>query len=143
MIFIKFAEINDTGIIDMTQAEPGLFGQTHNNSSRDYTQEYYWGKNQFNSSFPASLVAYMSYKRISPIYLCTDCDNNVVHKKISASKLYRSGTQTYEFLKCAELVHPRISKYEIKNIILGGGQNLLSPERRFDAVIVNSPDLFE
>lgn len=372
----KFAEINDTGIIDMTQAEPGLFGQTHNNSSRDYTQEYYWGKNQFNSSFPASLVAYMSYKGISPIYLCTDCDNNVVHKKISASKLYRidplsnnafynfeasfpaydkfytgerekidlvmldtatesgapligleikltalpdsttknlpedkysceivvrpptinfiacsicnsfktikekealrkmlnivprinhweepgevlphygkileailnissylkdkqtpliiqpiwktkggksilaedcldvfvwsnlaviqmcnrkdsastkritrpmrsiiwiylmlleysgiygqfdyrrivrlhsyniandkayalSGTQTYEFLKCNELTHPRISKHEIKNIILGGGQNLLSPERRFDAVIVNSPDLFE
>ena len=31
---------------------------------------------------------------------------------------------------------------EIKNIILGGGQNLLSPERRFDAIIVNSPDLF-
>lgn len=54
-----------------------------------------------------------------------------------------SGTQTYEFLTCAELEHPRISKYEIKNIILGGGQNLLSPERRFDAVIVNSPDLFE
>ena len=26
---------------------------------------------------------------------------------------------------------------EIKNIILGGGQNLLSPERRFDAIIFN------
>lgn len=54
-----------------------------------------------------------------------------------------SGVQTHKFLKCAELTHPRISKKEIKNIILGGGQNLLSPERRFDAVIVNSPDLFE
>lgn len=360
----------------MTQTEPGLFGQTHNNSSRDYTQEYYWGKNQFNSSFPASLVAYMSYKGINPVYLCTDYNNNIIHKKISGSKLYRidplsnnafynfeasfpafdkfytgerekidlvmldtatesgtpligleikltalpdsttknlpedkysceivvrpptinfiacsicnsfktikeketlremlnivprinhweepeevlphygkileailnissylkdkqtpliiqpvwktkggksiladdcldvfvwsnlaviqmcnrkdststkritrpmrciiwiylmlleysgiygqfdyrrivrlhsyniandkayalSGTQTYEFLKSNELTHPRISKHEIKNIILGGGQNMLSPERRFDAVIVNSPDLFE
>lgn len=54
-----------------------------------------------------------------------------------------SGAQTHKFLKSAELIHPRISKYEIKNIILGGGQDLLSPERRFDAVIVNSPDLFE
>lgn len=54
-----------------------------------------------------------------------------------------SGAQTYRFLKGAELTHPRISKYDIKNIILGGGQNLLRPERRFDAVIVNSPDLFE
>lgn len=63
---------------------------------------------------------------------------------IANDKAYAlSGTQTYEYLSCEELAHPRISKYEIKNIILGGGQNLLSPERRFDAVIVNSPDLFE
>lgn len=63
---------------------------------------------------------------------------------IANDKAYAlSGTQTYEFLKCAELEHPRISKYDIKHIILGGGQNLLSPERRFDAVLVNSPDLFE
>lgn len=47
------------------------------------------------------------------------------------------------FLKSDELLHPRIRKNEIKNIILGGGQNLLSPERRFDAVIVNSTDLFD
>ena len=53
------------------------------------------------------------------------------------------GNRSWEFLHCDELTHPRIKKNEIKNIILGGGQNLLSPERRFDAVIVNSPDLFE
>lgn len=40
------------------------------------------------------------------------------------------------------LTHPRIKKSEIKNIILGGGQNLLSPERRFDAIIYNCPELF-
>ena len=63
---------------------------------------------------------------------------------IANDKAYAlSGTQTYEFLKCKELEHPRISKYDIKNIILGGVQNLLNPERRFDAVLVNSPDLFE
>ena len=37
--------------------DPGLFGQKY--SSRDYRYEESWGKNQFNSSFPASLVAYM------------------------------------------------------------------------------------
>lgn len=357
------------------QVEPGLFGQTHNNSSRDYSREYCWGKNQFNSSFPASLVAYMGFKGVEPVYLCTDENNKVIHKYITAEDLFHinplsesafynfeasfpaydkfytgdrekidlvmldtsdddrpligleikltalpdsttknlsddhysceivvrpptinfiacsicncfrttdekdtlrkmlntvprinhweepeevldnyedilnsvltissylnnkqtpliiqpvwktkggksvladdcldvfiwsnlaviqmcnrkdstskrritrpmrtiiwiylmlleysgiygqfdyrrivrlhsyniandkayalSGTQTYEYLSCEELAHPRISKYEIKNIILGGGQNLLSPERRFDAVIVNSPDLFE
>lgn len=52
------------------------------------------------------------------------------------------GTKSHVFLNCSELVKPRISKYEIKNIILGGGQDLLSPERRFDAVLVNSIDIF-
>lgn len=45
-------------------------------------------------------------------------------------------------MSCNNLTKPRILKEEIKNIILGGGQNLLSPERRFDAIIFNSPELF-
>lgn len=53
------------------------------------------------------------------------------------------GTKSHAFLDSPELLKPRVSKYEIKNIILGGGQDLLSPERRFDAVLVNSPDIFE
>lgn len=54
-----------------------------------------------------------------------------------------SGKITHRYMKCPRLSHPAISKYEIKQIILGGGQNLLSPERRFDAIIVNSPEIFE
>lgn len=54
-----------------------------------------------------------------------------------------SGIQTHKFLACDELTHPRIKKDEIKNIILGGGQNMLSPERRFDAVLFYSPEIFE
>lgn len=53
-----------------------------------------------------------------------------------------SGVITHKTMQCQELTNPRILKDEIKNIILGGGQNLLSPERRFDAIISNSPDLF-
>lgn len=53
-----------------------------------------------------------------------------------------NGSVTQPFMSCAELAKPRITKDEIKNIILGGGQNLLSPERRFDAIIFNSPELF-
>lgn len=54
-----------------------------------------------------------------------------------------NGLKTYPIMTCDELIKPRIQKDEIKKIILGGGQNLLSPERRFDAIIYNSPDLFE
>lgn len=38
-----------------------------------------------------------------------------------------SGAQSHQFMASPELTHPRISKYDIKNIILGGGQNLLKP----------------
>ncbi len=54
-----------------------------------------------------------------------------------------SGNATRPYMSCRELIKPRVSKDEIKNIIVGGGQNLLSPERRFDAIIYNSPELFE
>jgi len=54
-----------------------------------------------------------------------------------------AGNTTHKFLTCANLTKPRILKKEIKEIILGGGQNLLSPERRFDAIIFNSPELFK
>jgi HindVP restriction endonuclease len=53
-----------------------------------------------------------------------------------------SGRITHQYMACTELTKPRIEKKDIKKIILGGGQNLLSPERRFDAIIYNSPELF-
>ncbi len=53
-----------------------------------------------------------------------------------------SGRKTHPYMSCAELSRPRIKKTEIKNIILGQGEKLLSPERRFDAILVNSPELF-
>jgi type II restriction enzyme len=53
-----------------------------------------------------------------------------------------SGKITNKYMLSPRLEKPIISKAEIKNIILGGGQNMLSPERRFDAIIFNSPELF-
>lgn len=46
------------------------------------------------------------------------------------------------YMKWPNLSCPRITKDDIKNIILWWGQNLLSPERRFDAIIYNSPEIF-
>ncbi|MEI6865812.1 HindVP family restriction endonuclease [Flavicella sp.] len=53
-----------------------------------------------------------------------------------------SGMVTHPYMTSEYLTKPRITREELKNIILGGGQNLLSPERRFDAIIYNSPELF-
>lgn len=66
--------------------KPGLFGQKH--SSRDYTKAECWGKNQFNSSFPASLVAYMYSKNIKPVYIKTDKQNNISHTTIESNELF-------------------------------------------------------
>jgi hypothetical protein len=54
-----------------------------------------------------------------------------------------NGRVTYPYMRGDVLTQPRITKGQIKEIIIGGGQNLLSPERRFDAIIFNSPDLFD
>jgi len=54
-----------------------------------------------------------------------------------------NGKRTNRLMACDELTSPRITKSEIKNIILNGGHELLSPERRFDAVLFNSTDIFE
>lgn len=54
-----------------------------------------------------------------------------------------AGNVTNKYMSCPRLIKPAITKSEIKAIILGGGQQLLSPERRFDAILFNSPGLFE
>jgi hypothetical protein len=54
-----------------------------------------------------------------------------------------SGSKTNQYLQCERLVRPVITKHEIRNIVLGGGQRLLSPERRFDAILYFSTDIFE
>ena len=54
-----------------------------------------------------------------------------------------SGNKTHKYMDCDRLTKPIITKNQIKNIILGGGQKWLSPERRFDAIIYFSTDLFD
>ena len=53
------------------------------------------------------------------------------------------GVKTREYMRSDELLKPRIERNEIPKIILGGGENLLSPERRFDGVVQNTVDLFK
>ena len=66
--------------------KPGLFGITHSN--RNFEKSDSWGKNQFNSSFPAALAAYMEQQGLNNIYLKLDSNLKVVHDNISTSDLY-------------------------------------------------------
>lgn len=73
----------------------------------------------------------------------TDIVNDLAYNYKTDKAFAISGKLTNPLMRCNELTHPRVSKYEIKNIILGDGQKLLSPERRFDAFIVSHPELFQ
>ena len=88
------------------------------------------------------------YKMLNEIALDGKCHAAAIIDRLAYNSkndkaFASSGQITNRFMRCERLTNPIIHKSEIKNIILGGGQNLLSPERRFDAIIVNSPNLFE
>lgn len=85
------------------------------------------------------LKDYADYGRFNYSQIMDELSYNLKNDKAFSS----SGIKTYPIMSCPELLKPRITRDEIKKIILGGGQELLSPERRFDAIIYNSPDLFK
>lgn len=144
-----------------TSVKPALFGQKH--SSRDYAKAESWGKNQFNSSFPASLVAYMYSKGILPIYIKTTKDNHIVHSTISSQDLfgidplsdnayynYEAGFPPYERYYQGEREHidlvmmnnessDVLSGLEVKLTALPDNTTKSQPERDWGAEIVMRP----
>lgn len=69
------------------EKQSGLFGIEHSNRSADM----HWGKNCFNSSFPASLASYMLAKNIPAIYNKLELKNGnlcVVSSEISMVEVF-------------------------------------------------------
>ncbi len=89
-----------TSALTSTNSGPGLFGLR--DSNRDFTKPKFWGKNQFNSSFPASLACYFGYRNLQPIYLTLDTNLKIAHHKIDVLDLFglrpiaSSGTYDYQ-----------------------------------------------
>ena len=54
-----------------------------------------------------------------------------------------TGRNTNSYMRCDRLENPVLSRDALKEIIQNNGQNWLSPERRFDAIVYYSNDLFE
>ena len=73
----------------------------------------------------------------APIY------DGMTYDTLNDKEFSISGRKTNAYMRCDRLRSLSVKKNEIKNIILGGGQKHLSPERRFDAIIYFSTDLFE
>ena len=64
---------------------PRLFGIVHSN--RNYSLKDTWGKNQFNSSFPASLACYLHSRGLKAVYYTTDSAMRKVVSKIGIDEL--------------------------------------------------------
>lgn len=79
-------------------------------------------------------------------------------KKVLINRIYRemaldnqtdkefalSGKKTISYMACSRLLRPKLSKNVLASIILNGGENKLSPERRFDAsIFFTAKQLFE
>jgi len=123
---------------------------------------YVWSDYGFTRLFMDSLSRTASQDTVnrpmrSCVWLAKMLYDFVVEGKINHSQTIRditfgwqtdkafavSGRITRNYLKGPELLKPRVTKYELKNIILNHGEKLLSPERRFDAAVLSNASLFD
>ncbi len=75
-------------MVEIEFIQPGLFGLDRYRSNRDFSKEASWGKNKFNSSFPAALACYMASKNLEPVYLTLDSSYKITHEKIKVSNIF-------------------------------------------------------
>jgi hypothetical protein len=85
------------------------------------------------------LADFAQHGKINPKQVVDQLTYNTKNDKALAV----SGRITHTYMNSVALTTPRIPKWATREIILGGGQHFLSPERRLDAIILNSPHLFE
>ncbi|MFA7231996.1 MAG: HindVP family restriction endonuclease, partial [Victivallaceae bacterium] len=70
------------------QKKPSLYGLT--NSNRDFSSSYAWGKNQFNSSFPAALACYMRDNKLPAVFIKHGTNSNTTLSEISFDDFWQT-----------------------------------------------------
>jgi hypothetical protein len=89
-----------------------LYGLSNTNRK----EEDLWGKNQFNSSFPASLACYMRDKGIKPIYLYLDTDLKVKAKEVSFDEIFGTTAPNKDLEFCFEQKFSPYQKFAYDDI---------------------------
>ncbi len=84
------------------------------------------------------LFDFAKHGQFSPSEIIKTSSFNIRNDKAFAC----NGSVTNKYMKSPQLTKPRFKKELVRDIILNGGQRFLSPERRLDAILVSSPDLF-
>ncbi len=94
--------------------KPSLFGIKHSN--RDFSDKDAWGKNQFNSSFPAALSAYLAHRNLENVYIKLDENLETYHDRISAENLYGFSPNSEHLFYSFESQFLPFQKFLIGNI---------------------------
>ena len=68
--------------------KPALYGLT--NSNRDFSSPYAWGKNQFNSSFPAALACYMRDNKVPAVLIKHGANSSTALSEISFDDFWQT-----------------------------------------------------
>jgi len=108
--------------------KPGLYGIHQSNRSGDDL----WGKNQFNSTFPASLACYMRNKGIPAVYLYLDRNLKVKSKEISIDEVFNTSLRNEDIYFAFESKFEPYQKFsydDIKHIdlVIKSGQKWFRP----------------
>ena len=93
--------------------KPSLFGL--HNTNRDFTAREAWGKNQFNSSFPAALCCYLASKDYEANYLSID-DSGFVSRFIEIEKVFGVAPDNEDIYFAFESLHTPFQKYVVGNL---------------------------
>ncbi len=97
----------------MDKIKPSLFGIKKTN--RDFTQKETWGKNQFNSSFPAFLCCYLAAKDMQANYLSI-LDGKIKPSLISIKDIFGIKADDNDIYFAFEAQHTPYQKYVIGSL---------------------------
>ncbi|NLW46143.1 MAG: HindVP family restriction endonuclease [Firmicutes bacterium] len=97
---------------------PRLYGiYNSNRGSNDF-----WGKNEFNSSFPVALACYMRDKKIPAVYLTLNKDLKVTASELSFDDIFNTKQPNNELFFAFESKYEPYQEFSLENI---GGIDLV------------------
>ena len=96
-------------IVDPPQQSASLFGIAKSN--RDFSKPFYWGKNQFNSSFPVALACYMGATGLPLVYVSYKNALQTQVGEIGLAEVFRSTKPTHDLYFAFESRYEPFQKY--------------------------------
>ncbi|MFT0802970.1 HindVP family restriction endonuclease [Bacillus swezeyi] len=119
--------------------EPKLYGIENSNRKG----KNFFGKNQFNSSFPVALACYMRDNAIKPVYLKVNQNLEVITSEISFNKVFNTELPNEKIRFDFESVYEPYTKYaynDITGIDLVVKDEKLNPLRALEIKLTVMPD---